>query len=111
MMNATFQQPPSYFPSQQQQPSQLIVIPPSTIGNGRHPLEIFVGNLSYFCDEKLLFELFDQYTAVANVRIMRGEDRKRSLMYGFVMLSSTRQELEEVCRILNGHLFMGRNIR
>ena len=101
MMYATFQ-PPS---------SQLIAQSTIAIGNGRHPLEIFVGNLSYFCDEKLLFELFDQYTTVANARIMRGEDRKRSLMYGFVMLSTTRQELEEVCRILNGHLFMGRNIR
>lgn len=78
--------------------------------SGRNPLEVFVGNLSYFCEESHLFDLFNQYAVVTNVRILRSDDKKRSLMYGFVMFTS-RQEVEEMSKLLNGHLFLGRNIR
>ncbi len=83
--------------------------PPGRV-SGRNPLEVFVGNLSYFCEESHLFDLFNQYAVVTNVRILRSDDKKRSLMYGFVMFTS-RQEVEEMSKLLNGHLFLGRNIR
>ncbi len=76
----------------------------------RNPLEIFVGNLSYFCEEPHLFELFNQYATVTNVRLIRGDDKKRSLMYAFVLLSN-RKEVEEISGLMNNHLFMGRQIR
>ncbi len=76
----------------------------------RNPLEVFVGNLSYFCEEKDLFELFNQYATVTSVRVMRSDDKSRSLMFGFVMLTC-RQELLEICRLMNGHLFQGRHLR
>ncbi len=74
------------------------------------PLELFVGNLSYFCDESHLVELFSQYATVTNARIMKSNDKKRSLMYGFVTLSS-RREVMEMCKMFRGHLYMGRNMR
>ncbi len=76
----------------------------------RDPLEIFVGNLSYFCDEKDLYQLFQDYSTVTNVRIMRGGEQQRPLLFGFVTVTS-RQELLEMCLLLNGHLFMGRHLR
>ncbi len=82
---------------------------PSSAVN-RNPLEIFVGYLSYFCEEKDLFELFTQYATVVNVRLIRSDDKKRSLMYAFVLLS-TRREVEEISGLMNNHLFMGRQLR
>lgn len=76
-----------------------------------NPLEVFVGNLSYFCEEQHLYELFYEYSTVTNVRIIRGEGTsKRSLRYGFVAMSSLT-EVQGVCRLLNNHLFMGRRLR
>lgn len=73
-------------------------------------IEVFVGNLSYFCEEKDLYTLFNEYFAVNHVRIMKNEDRTRSLMYGFVTANSL-QEAQEMTRLLNGHLFMGRHLK
>ncbi len=82
----------------------------TTHAMNRNPLEIFVGNLSYFCEEPHLFELFNQYATVTNVRLIRSDDKKRSLMYAFVLLSN-RREVEEISGLMNNHLFMGRQIR
>ncbi len=71
------------------------------------PNEIFVGNLSYFCDEVHLYELFNQYAHVTNVRVVRTEDRSRSLLFGFVAFR-TSTEMNEMTSLLNNHLFMGR---
>ncbi len=85
--------------------------PRSTLSSGPPDNEVFVGNLSYFCEEDHLFVLFSEYFYnVANVRIMRNHDRTRSLMYGFVATTSPLEAVEMI-RLLNGHLFMGRNIR
>ncbi len=73
-------------------------------------LEVFVGNLSFFCDEQHLFELFNNYANVKEVRIVRNDSGTRSLMFGFVKMA-TAQEAREMCKLLNGHLFMGRNLK
>jgi RNA recognition motif-containing protein len=74
------------------------------------PNIVFVGNLSYFCEESDLFELFNQYGRVQHVRIVRNDTNTRSLMFGFVTLSSVH-EAREMERLLNNHLFMGRSMR
>lgn len=74
------------------------------------PNELFIGNLSYFCEEKDLFELFDQYGNVEDVRIIKNDTGTRSLMFGFVTMSSVH-EAREMEKLLNGHMFMGRRIR
>ena len=78
-------------------------------GQGHKPHELFVGNLSFFCEERHLFELFDQYTRVNGVRVMRNELRTRSLMFGFVTLSCPH-DANEMARVLNGTFFMGRRM-
>ena len=71
---------------------------------------IFVGNLSFFCEENHLFDLFNEYGTVKNVRIVRNDNNTRSLMFGFVTMLSAHEAVE-MARLLNNHLFMGRAIR
>jgi RNA recognition motif-containing protein len=71
---------------------------------------LFIGNLSFFCEECHLFDLFDEYAHVNGVRIVRNDNRTRSLMFGFVTLS-TVHEAKEMERMLNGSFFMGRRLK
>lgn len=95
---AAIQLPPSQ-PQSQSQPQTKIV---------------FVGNLSYFCEDHHLHDLFNEYGQVDNARVMRSDDNTRSLMFGFVTMASVNQA-KEVTRIFSnngqGHMFMGRKIR
>lgn len=74
------------------------------------PNEIFVGNLSFFCNEKHLYDHFSMYSHVTNVRITRNVHKHRSLMFGFVAFKSP-QEAREMAKLMDGHFFMGRYLR
>jgi RNA recognition motif-containing protein len=74
------------------------------------PNELFVGNLSFFCTERDLFELFSEYAEVVNVRIARNEQKNRSLMFGFVAFGNMH-EAREMSRLFQRHIFQGRNLR
>ena len=74
-----------------------------------HKHIIFVGDLAKYCSESCLRELISPYGHVENVRIVRGYE-KVSLNYGFVSLSS-KDEVINAIRHLNGVLFMGRYIK
>ncbi len=76
----------------------------------RHPNEIFVGDLSFFCQESHLEQLFQKYCAVAEVRIKRSDRGSRTLMYGFVRLVNMADAVKSVTE-LNGLMFMGRRLR
>ncbi len=76
----------------------------------RKPNEVFVGDLSYFCEEKDLFDLFSQYGTVDNCRIVRNDSKNRSLMFGFVCMSN-EQEAQAVAKILHNSTFMGRAMK
>ncbi len=71
---------------------------------------LFVGNLSFFCEEKHLFELFNQYGPVENVHIVRNDDHTRSLLFGFVTMT-TAHAAREMHRLLNECMFMGRRMK
>ncbi len=72
---------------------------------------LFVGNLSFFCKEIDLLQLFDQYTRVTNARIVYDTYRThRSLMFGFVTIE-TAHEAKEMARVLNTIFFMGRQLK
>ncbi len=75
-----------------------------------NPNEVFVGNLSFFCEEQHLLELFQPYSTVTHCRIMRSEDRTRSLLFGFIAFA-THHEMIEMCKLFNGHVFFGRRLR
>ncbi len=76
----------------------------------RRPNEVFVGDLSYFCREQDLIDLFSQYGQVTNCHIVFNDDRTRSLMFGFITMA-TEDEARSVCHVLNSQIFMGRTMK
>jgi polyadenylate-binding protein len=71
---------------------------------------LFVGNLSFFCKEEDLRVFFQQYSRIEYLRVLYNRRLRKSLMYGFVTLS-TETEAANVLHLLDGHLFMGRKIK
>lgn len=71
---------------------------------------LFIGNLCYFCEEQHLWELFSEYGCVEAVRVVQNVEKTKSLMYGFITMSSN-QEAAQMVDLLDGHLFMGRKIK
>ncbi len=82
-------------------------VPPSLVDK---TTILFVGNLSFFCEESHLMELFSQYGHVQGIRILLNRKQNKSLMYGFVTMQSTVEAVEMVF-LLDGHLFMGRKLK
>ncbi len=76
----------------------------------QHPNEVFCGNLSFFCEEQDLLHLFQEYSRVRSIRIIRNPEKTKSLMFGFARME-TVAEAEEIARIFNGQMFMGRRIK
>lgn len=70
---------------------------------------IFLGDLSYFCSEQDLAQLFSKFGKVIHVRIPRSPQGD-SLMHGFISLDSPLSALEAV-KNCNGLEFMGRVLR
>lgn len=70
---------------------------------------LFVGDLSFFCNEEDLFALFAPFGSILTVRVRRGITGE-SLMHGFIAM-----ELPEAAKTaigsIDGMEFMGRNIR
>ncbi len=71
---------------------------------------LFVGNLSFFCEDKHLYDLFNQYAHVEHVRILQNSNKTKSLMYGFVTVYS-EEEATELVHLFDEHLFMGRRLK
>lgn len=76
----------------------------------RNPNELFVGDLSFFCTEQHLQELFSTYGPVSEARIKRSDRGNRTLMYGFVRMEELKHALQAAAE-LNGKLYMGRAMR
>jgi RNA recognition motif-containing protein len=77
------------------------------------PTTLFLGDLSVYCKERDIFELFQNFGQVESVQIKKSEDGsvpKPHLCYGFVKFN--RRECAEMalCAV-NGKLFLGRPIR
>lgn len=97
----------NYSPS----PTSSITSTSMMMNSSSSPLkDLFVGNLSFFCQEKHLKELFSKYGEVANIRIKRNDKGGRSLMYGFISMATTTAAQSAAIN-LHQQLFMGRNIR
>ncbi len=72
--------------------------------------EIFVGDLSFFCHENDIFQLFSQCGQVIEVRIKKSEGNGKSLMFGFVKME-TLEVADVAIQNLNGIMFMGRVLK
>ncbi len=92
-----------------------------------NPNELFVGNLSYFCEEQNLYDLFSNALAtrdiaqgqnplrlmnyVSSVRIIYSEGQpQRSLMFGFATLNNFN-DAQYIIQQLQNTMFMGRKLR
>lgn len=75
-----------------------------------HPNELFVGDLSFFCTEADLFQLLSSFGRVESLRIVFNEQKSRSLMFGFIIMSAF-EEAEAAVHYLNNQLFMGRKMK
>ncbi len=76
----------------------------------RNPNELFVGDLSFFCREHHLVELFSSCGPVVDARIKRSEAKGKTLMYGFVRMDTLKGALT-AAKELNGVVFMGRTMK
>lgn len=74
------------------------------------PNVIFIGDLSFFCREQHLIELFSQFGRVVKCSIVLNDAHTKSLMYGFVTMS-THEEAATVAERFNNQLFMGRTMK
>lgn len=71
---------------------------------------LFIGDLSIFCTEDDLRDLFSPFGELLEIKIMKSEDKGRSLSYGFVKFSDpacASRALNE----LQHKLLHGRNLR
>lgn len=69
---------------------------------------IFAGDLSFFCTEDDLVQLFSRFGNVEGAVIRRGKQGD-TLLYGFVKMNDS--DATEAVRQLQGQYFMGRRIR
>jgi RNA recognition motif-containing protein len=72
--------------------------------------ELFVGDLSFFCTEADLHQMFAPFGEIVKIRIKRSGATRRTLMYGFVIMSSG-EEAHHAKDTLHGRRYMGRDIR
>jgi hypothetical protein len=82
----------------------------SIAGASGNNYEIFIGDISFFCQEMQLFELFRPFGQVVKQRIRRSDKDGRTLMYGFVEMP-VLEEAEKAVKALHGSRFQGRDIR
>ncbi len=93
-----------------------------------NPNELFVGNLSFFCDEQDLYHLISSTLLASNpafayllpdelinridsIRIIRSaNDVTKSLHFGFVTLVN-HEDCCTVVKRLNGTMYMGRRLK
>ncbi len=82
--------------------------PPSSYQNRQN--ELFVGNLSYFCSEAHLYDLFSPFGIIQTLRIKQNDKGTRPLQFGFVLFS-TLSEAEDARRTMDGAMIMGRTMK
>jgi RNA recognition motif-containing protein len=71
---------------------------------------LFLGDLSCFCSEQEILEVFSPFGTVLDIRIIRNRETNRSLSYGFIDFK-TATAATSAMKELNGKLVCGRAIR
>lgn len=83
------------------------------IEEGRHPeycgdFKMYVGNISFKCDEQDIWDFFEAIGPVGDVSLVRGEDG-RPRGFGFVTMRTT-EDGEKCLKELDGVDLKGRNL-
>jgi RNA recognition motif-containing protein len=71
---------------------------------------LFLGDLSYFCNENDLRKAFGPFGTITELRIIRNKVTKKSLCYGFIEYSNA-SSAGAAMREMNGKIVCGRAIR
>lgn len=71
---------------------------------------LFVGNLSVFCTEQDIEQIFCNYGTILEIRMAKSEDQSKHLSYGFVKFASIASALQAM-QELNGTLLCGRPLK
>lgn len=71
---------------------------------------LFLGDLSTFCTETEIHDLFSPYGEILEIKIMRSEETNRNLSYGFIKFSNSNSA-KKAMENLNGYLLSGRNLK
>ncbi len=72
--------------------------------------ELYVGNLSYFCEEYHLWELFGRIGNVDRCFVIHNYEGTRSLLFGFVRMATVDEALFAI-KVLNDQMFMGKALK
>jgi RNA recognition motif-containing protein len=78
-------------------------------GDNQHSKGVFVGDLSSFCTEKDLYDLFARFGRVSAIEIKRGRHGD-SLLHGFVEYES-EQAASTAIQAMNRFKYKGRRMR
>eukprot|EP00597_Dinobryon_sp_UTEXLB2267_P006583 CAMPEP_0170093194 /NCGR_PEP_ID=MMETSP0019_2-20121128/26339_1 /TAXON_ID=98059 /ORGANISM="Dinobryon sp., Strain UTEXLB2267" /LENGTH=811 /DNA_ID=CAMNT_0010313935 /DNA_START=155 /DNA_END=2590 /DNA_ORIENTATION=+ len=71
---------------------------------------LFIGDLSKFCSESELENLFAKYGQITDVKIKRNNNTGKTLSYGFVTFAS-ESSATNAMNSLDGSMFFGRKLR
>jgi RNA recognition motif-containing protein len=71
---------------------------------------LFLGDLSYFCGENDLQNVFQRFGYIEDVRIIRNKTTKKSLSYGFIEFATASSAVNAL-KEMNGAIVCGRAIR
>jgi RNA recognition motif-containing protein len=71
---------------------------------------LFLGDLSAFCSENDIHQIFRPFGEILEIKIMRSEETMRNLSYGFIKFSNP-SNAKKAMNCLNGTLFCGRHLR
>jgi RNA recognition motif-containing protein len=71
---------------------------------------LFVGDLSVFCTEPQLRQLFQQYGIIDDIRLKKTTANETRLGYGFIQFID-RENAQNAMQNLNGMMFHGRVMR
>lgn len=71
---------------------------------------LFVGNLSVFCTEKEIEQVFTPYGHILEIRMAKSEDQSKHLSYGFIKFANVASA-QLAMHDLNGVVLCGRPLK
>lgn len=71
---------------------------------------VFVGNLSVFCSERDIQQVFEPYGNIVEIRMAKSEDNNKHLSYGFVKFDNVASA-QLAMGDLNGLILCGRPLK
>lgn len=71
---------------------------------------LFLGDLSAFCTEEILFDSFSRFGKIMLLQVAKSKSNKKPLLFGFLGYEEEPSALEAM-RVMNGVVVCGRAIK